>query len=138
MVFLRCCAGRNQSWIFFWSQVEKYFVLNHRDVLCFKAKDFLHCTRRLNRRNLLGLAFFQKCSLYRHLGRLILPNSRGVIVYKNRKRFPNTIKTKEGFIIHEQEKKLYRTCIKWIIINWRFYGKFQKLCFCVQYFVSFN
>lgn len=47
------------------------FIPGNGDVLCFRASSFYHCTRALKKRNQLGLAFFQKASLLRHLKLLL-------------------------------------------------------------------
>ena len=83
---------------FVFLEVEIYFEPKHGDVACFKPSQFLHCTRRLNLGNLLGLAFFQKGSLYRQLGQLLFPTSPGFIHYKAKKGVPTNIETKEGFL----------------------------------------
>jgi len=60
------------------------FVPKHGDVLCFRPGELLHCTRRLHSTNLLGIALFQKCSLYRRLGQLILPGSVGIVEFEQK------------------------------------------------------
>lgn len=80
------------------------FVPKHGDVLCFRPGQYLHCTRRLQRANILGIAFFQKCSLYRQLAQLIHPEGPGIIQYVSQNGEIKIVETREGFL---KKKKKY-------------------------------
>lgn len=80
------------------------FVPKHGDVCVFRPSELLHCTRRLQGKGLLGLAFFQKCSLYRQLGRLIHPDGPGIIDYKDKNGNVRVVETREGFL---EKKRFY-------------------------------
>lgn len=80
------------------------FVPKHGDICVFRPSKLLHCTWRLQGKGLLGLAFFQKCSLYRQLGRLIHPDGPGIIDYKDKNGNVRVVETQEGFL---EKKRFY-------------------------------
>jgi len=65
--------------LFTFPEFDVAFAPRHGDVLCFRAASYEHCTRGYQRKNLLGLAFFQKASLLRQLGKLSRPADGGVL-----------------------------------------------------------
>ena len=80
------------------------FIPKHRDVLFFlKPGQYLHCTRRLQKTNLLGVAFFQKCSLYRQLGELIHPGGSGTVIFVSSDGKTKTVETQEGFLKKKEQ-----------------------------------
>ena len=94
--------------IFAFPEVGVSFVPKHGDVLCFRPGQYLHCTRRLHSTNLLGVALFQKCSLYRRLGQLIFSGSIGCVEYNDKKGETKVVETRTGFLA---KKKLYKQCL---------------------------
>jgi hypothetical protein len=90
------------SSIFVLPEVFVGFYPCHGDILCFSPKTYYHYTRRLEKRNLLGLAFFQKCSLFRQLRKLTL---EGKIEYIDKKSKSSIIELREHF---EEKKAIYK------------------------------
>nr|PNR27216.1 hypothetical protein PHYPA_030697 [Physcomitrium patens] len=97
-------SEQNEPAIFAFPEASIMFVPKHGDVCVFRPSELLHCTRRLQGKGLLGLAFFQKCSLYRQLGRLIHPDGPGIIDYKDKNGNVRVVETREGFL---EKKRLY-------------------------------
>jgi len=70
--------------LFAFLEFHTNFVPRHGDVMCIRAKDIFHCTRVLKKRQQLGLAFFQKASLFRQLKKVLdAPNVTEFEVKKN-------------------------------------------------------
>lgn len=80
------------------------FVPRHGDVLCFQPGQYLHCTRRFMKTDLLGVAFFQKCSLYRQLRELTLdPGGSGTVLFCSGDGATSTVETRQGFLEKKEE-----------------------------------
>lgn len=79
-------------------------------MLCFRASSLYHCTRALKNQHQLGLAFFQKASLFRQLRKLLHGPTYDVIegdILRKRKKPGTALEKRSEFerkrSVHEKE-----------------------------------